>query len=149
MTTVEERARQAAERHAEVRFGEHTEHENVCRFESYRDGYIQGATEDRAALERANRALDNHLCEYDKADWLACSGHPGEQRCDVCDESDKGLHRHALLERLARAEDALRYIANLCLERYGQQPHHVALHRLEVDIPDAVEKALTAKEPTP
>jgi hypothetical protein len=147
MNTVEERARQAALAYAKRQSRSEAGHGLAML--DYREGYLQRATEDRAALERANRALDNHLCEYDKADWLACSGHPGEQRCDVCDESDKGLHRHALLERLARAEDALRYIANLCLERYGQQPHHVALHRLEVDIPDAVEKALTAKEPTP
>lgn len=63
-------------------------------------------------LERAERALKLHLCEYDMADWLACGGHgecPGEApRCEVCEEHDKGNHRHALATRLRALEAAAR-----------------------------------------
>lgn len=38
---------------------------------------------------KLNAALDNHLCPEDKADWLACKGHPSDY-CEVCGEDLEG-----------------------------------------------------------
>lgn len=56
--------------------------------------------EQRAEFEKA---LSNHLCQHDMADWLVCAGGHGED-CAVCSENDKGQHRHALLARAEAAE---------------------------------------------
>jgi hypothetical protein len=50
------------------------------------------------------RALSNHLCKYDMADWIACAGGHGTENCEVCDEADKGQHRHELQVRAESAE---------------------------------------------
>jgi hypothetical protein len=54
-------------------------------------------------LNRYRRAIDNHLCKYDKADWLGCNMSHGGDYCDVC-ESDPEDHTH---KRAAKFEKKL------------------------------------------
>lgn len=56
-------------------------------------------------LQRYKNAINNHLCKYDAADWVACSGcHFGEDGkiyCVVCEEA--GDHPHTELGNLKNA----------------------------------------------
>lgn len=40
----------------------------------------------RVERDRYKRALENHLCDYDLADWLGCAGHSERKMCILCDE---------------------------------------------------------------
>jgi hypothetical protein len=48
-------------------------------------------------LQRYKNAINNHLCEYDAADWLACRGchtkGDGKVYCVVCEESGDHAHK--------------------------------------------------------
>lgn len=67
---------------------------------------IARLTEER---DRWRRAMENHLCPAEIADWLACSGGHGAE-CAVCDEADQGQHRHGLVVRAEAAEASLRVV---------------------------------------
>ena len=72
-------------------------------------------------------ALSNHLCKYDMADWIACAGGHGAENCEVCDEADKGQHRHALQVR-AEAAEARASVAEAQVQKLEQQLHDDGEH---------------------
>lgn len=47
-----------------------------------------------AELDQLKRALSNHLCEYEIADWIACSGNHPEGACIVCESAGESQHFH-------------------------------------------------------
>src|SRR3990167_6287846 len=62
---------------------------------------------ERELLVRYKRGLENHLCDYDLSDWLACAGghtvKEGERvYCSVC--SGEGDHFHQLQHERKRSE---------------------------------------------
>lgn len=69
-------------------------------------GYDAAARESHeriAKLEQYERAINNHLCEYDKADWLGCTGGHGDY-CDIC-EAEGNDHPHQTLRRVEAERD--------------------------------------------
>lgn len=98
---MQQRAEQAEAKYAEA------EKVTVRQLDSLR-AELASAEADR---DRYKKALSDHLCPSDMADWLACNGDHPSELCDICAEGDKGQHRHALLVRAEKAEterDAMR-----------------------------------------
>lgn len=56
--------------------------------------------------DRYHKALTNHLCQHDLADWLGCNFNHTEV-CEVCACEDGQQTRHALLVRAEAAEAKL------------------------------------------
>lgn len=56
-------------------------------------------------LLRYKRALENHLCEYERADWLGCNMDHNGNYCDVC-ESDPEEHQHKKITKLISAAES-------------------------------------------
>ena len=62
-----------------------------------------------AKLSRYKRAVDNHLCEHDKEDWLRCSYNHNKE-CAVCQHD---VREHQWLERAERAEAEITRLQDL------------------------------------
>lgn len=56
-------------------------------------------------LLRYKRALENHLCEYERANWLGCNMDHNGDYCDVC-ESDPEEHQHKKITKLIVAAES-------------------------------------------
>lgn len=85
-------------------------------------------------LRRYKKALHDHLCEYDAADWLGCTGHPDSDNCVLCD-ADRGLLPksgcfHENLVNQARELTALRASHKRLVEALEEiERHHLELNR--------------------
>lgn len=72
--------------------------------------------EAKALVDSYYHAMSLHLCAADMADWLACAGGHGTDNCEICDEADKGLHRHALQVRWEASEKQARLLRAALVE---------------------------------
>ncbi len=71
---------------------------------------IAALTQER---DEYKRALLNHLCVHDMADWVGCSFDHQPGTCAVCAEDGDDQHWHAYVKRAERAESTLAQIRAL------------------------------------